>query len=159
MSRRNRGFTLIELMIVVAIIAILAAIALPAYQDFTIRAQVGEGSIITGGMRVAVRDFYADRGVYPADNASIGITDTVAGTYVASVSNANGVMTVTYGNNANSVIVGSTLGIGAATNSNGDIAWVCGERGVPTGFTESVVGGADGATTVLAKYRAANCRL
>ena len=145
-------------MIVVAIIAILAAIALPAYQDYTIRSQVGEGPIVTGSLRIAVRDYYADRGEFPPNNAAIAITETVGGTYVSDVEVSDGVLIVTYGNNANSVIIGSTLGIGAAINSNGDMAWVCGERSVPTGFTEAVPGGAAAATTVLGKYRAANCR-
>jgi len=158
MTKLNKGFTLIELMIVVAIIAILAAIALPAYQDYTIRAQVGEGPITSAALKTGVSEFYADRGVWPADNASLGITNTVSGTYVSDVTNASGTLTITYGNNANSVVVGSTLGLGAAVNANGDISWVCGERAVPTGFTEAAAGAAATATDVLAKYRAANCR-
>lgn len=159
MPAHTRGFTLIELMIVVAIIAILAAIALPAYQDYTIRAQVAEAPIIAGGLRIAVRDYYGDRGSWPADDAAIALTETVSGTYVSAVNNAGGVLTVQYGNNANAKITGSTLGIGAAANLNGDVAWVCGDRTVPSGFVEAVAGGAAAATTVLAKYRASNCRL
>ncbi|MCB1611067.1 MAG: pilin [Xanthomonadales bacterium] len=158
MCKQESGFTLIELMIVVAIIAILAAIALPAYQDYTIRAQVSEGPIIAASLRIAVRDYYADRGTWANDNAALAISGTVSGTYVSSVSNTNAVLTVIYGNNANPKIAGSSLGLGAAANLNGDIAWVCGNRTVPSGFAESVIGGAAAVTTVPAKYRASNCR-
>ncbi len=155
----SEGFTLIELMIVVAIIAILAAIALPAYQDYTIRAQVAEGPIISAAARIAVRDYYSDRGAWPADNTSIATTQTISGSYVSSVSNTNGVLTITYGNNASAKISSSTLGMVAASNANGDIAWVCGTRAPPSGFTEAVGGGAAANTNVLTKYLATNCRL
>mgnify|MGYP001170127625 CR=1 FL=1 len=155
MAKLNKGFTLIELMIVVAIIAILAAIALPAYQDYTIRAQVGEGPINAAALKTAIAEYRADRGNWPVNNASVGITNPISGTYVQSVVNTSGALVITYGNNANSVIVGSTLGLTAAVNSNGDIAWVCGDRATPSGFTVAA-GGISG--TVVGKYRAANCR-
>ncbi|MCB1611066.1 MAG: pilin [Xanthomonadales bacterium] len=155
MSTLNKGFTLIELMIVVAIIAILAAIALPAYQDYTIRAQVGEGPINAAALKTGVAEYYADRGVYPATNGNLGITSPVSGTYVSSISNVAGQLNIVYGNNANPKISGSILTLRAATNANGDISWVCGSRVVPPGFSAA---GAD-ASTVLDKYRASNCRL
>ena len=78
---KQQGFTLIELMIVVAIIGILAAIAIPAYQDYTIRAQVSEGLSLASGAKAAVSEYYQDRGIMPADNLSAGLAtaNTIAG--------------------------------------------------------------------------------
>ena len=75
--KNTRGFTLIELMIVVAIIAILAAIAIPAYQDYTIRAQVSEGLTLSTGAKTAVWDFVADKGRMPPSNTSAGLAPGV----------------------------------------------------------------------------------
>jgi len=155
MKKVQQGFTLIELMIVVAIIGILAAIAIPAYQDYTIRAQAGEGPTLSGGLKTAIAEYYADRGAWPADNAALGIVNTIEGSYVSDISNANGVITVTYGNKANAAnLAGGVLSIRPAVSAAGDVAWVCGYGTVP-GAT--VVVGAD-ATTVLAKYLPSACR-
>ena len=157
MSTLNKGFTLIELMIVVAIIAILAAIALPAYQDYTIRAQVGEGPINAAALKTSVAEYYADRGGWPADNAILGITSPVQGSYVLDITNNGGQLVITYGNNANAKILASTMFLTAAANANGDIAWICGNRTLSAAFSPAAAPGGGG--TVPLKYRAANCRL
>ncbi|HEX2139136.1 MAG TPA: pilin, partial [Woeseiaceae bacterium] len=107
MKKVQQGFTLIELMIVVAIIGILAAIAIPAYQDYTIRAQVSEGLNLASGAKVAVAEYYQNNGAWPscndlatcADNAGLPAATTITGNYVSQVAvGANGVITATFSN-------------------------------------------------------------
>ncbi len=152
--RVTHGFTLIELMIVVAIIAILAAIALPAYQDYTIRAQVSEGVAMTSGLKNAIAQHFADRGNWPPNNVSLGFVQTISGAYVSDISSAGGVITTTYGQNANALIAGQLLSMRPGVTANGEIAWVCGSRTPPTGL---VMVGAD-ASTLLQKYRSSACK-
>ena len=99
--KKQQGFTLIELMIVIAIIGILAAIAIPAYKDYTIRAQVSEGLSLASGAKAAVSEFYMDSGVFPIDNNEAGISAPaeIIGRYATDVTvGALGTITVTYAN-------------------------------------------------------------
>ena len=131
MKKVQQGFTLIELMIVVAIIGILAAIAIPAYQDYTIRAQVSEGLNLSAGAKAAVTEYFQDQGVMPTDNveAGIEIPVNILGKYVQQVAvAAGGVITVTYSNtapqSANLAINGLTLQL-TPTNNTGSVSWAC----------------------------------
>ena len=128
MKKVQQGFTLIELMIVVAIIGILAAIAIPAYQDYTIRAQVTEGLNLASGSKVAVAEYYQNTGDFPSGNSQAGVpaADTITGNYVSSVTigNANGQITVVYGSGAHANIDGKNL-ILAAGSGTGSVTWDC----------------------------------
>lgn len=125
-TRTCAGFTLIELMIVVAIIAIIAAIAMPAYQEYTIRSQVSEGVVLTGGARAAVWDFVSQRGYMPPNNTSAGLpsSTSISGKYVTSVLVGGAIIEATFGNRANVAITGKTLRLTPALQE-GSIAWTC----------------------------------
>ena len=145
MKSMQKGFTLIELMIVVAIIAILAAIAIPAYQDYVVRTQVTEGLSLADGSKTAVAEFYANKGKFPPSNVSAGVatSTSILGSYVTGVVLTNtatsGLITVTYGNKANTAISAKTLVLSATTKA---------------GSTQfSCLGG-----TVIPKYRPTSCR-
>lgn len=134
--KKQQGFTLIELMIVVAIIGILAAIAVPSYQDYTIRAQVVEGLNLSGGAKVAVTEYYQDQGAFPGTNALAGldVAGNIIGKYVSQVAvGANGVITVTYSNtaprSANAKINNLTL-LMTPADAGGSITWTCSSAGL-----------------------------
>jgi len=162
----QKGFTLIELMIVVAIIGILAAIAIPAYQDYTIRAQVSEGLTLASDIKAGAAEFMAQTGSWPADLAEAGVASIggaadKAARYVAEIDVGTGTITITYGRDVNQRIDGSTLSLQPMVNPNGDVVWVCGNANDPTAGVADPGDGVpspDGVTNLLDKHMPASCR-
>ena len=131
MQKEQQGFTLIELMIVVAIIGILAAIAIPAYQDYTIRAQISEGLTLSAGAKAAVSEYFMDRGIWPTDNTTAGLADKhdIIGKYTEHVDvNAN-VIEIKYGYDAHTAIFDEKITL-TAFNNAGSVSWTCASAGV-----------------------------
>ena len=141
MKKIQQGFTLIELMIVIAILGILMAIAIPAYQDYTVRAKVSEGLNVAGAAKLAVAETYSSNGSWPANNAGAGLpaAGSITGNNVASVTVAGSTITIDYSNDAN--ITGDDLVL-KANATGGSVDWDCGHTG----------------TTVEDKYLPSNCR-
>ncbi|ENV5431481.1 pilin, partial [Neisseria gonorrhoeae] len=129
MNTLQKGFTLIELMIVIAIVGILAAVALPAYQDYTARAQVSEAILLAEGQKSAVTEYYLNNGIWPKDNTSAGVASAsdIKGKYVKEVKVEKGVVTATMASsNVNKEIQGKKLSLWAK-RENGSVKWFCGQ--------------------------------
>ena len=132
MKTMQKGFTLIELMIVVAIIAILAAIAIPAYQDYVVRAQVSEGTSLADGSKTAVAEYYNNFGRFPLNNLSAGVATagSIKGNYVSSLTITSGLIAVIYsGPKVNSSLAGGQLLL-SPVNTGGSTQWTC-KTGTP----------------------------
>ncbi|HEZ6870214.1 TPA: pilin [Neisseria meningitidis] len=129
MNTLQKGFTLIELMIVIAIVGILAAVALPAYQDYTARAQVSEAILLAEGQKSAVTEYYLNHGIWPDGNNSAGVASSskIKGKYVKEVEVKNGVVTATMASSGvNKEIQGKKLSLWAK-RQDGSVKWFCGQ--------------------------------
>lgn len=113
--------------VLVFVLGILAAIAIPAYQDYTIRAQVSEGLNLSGGAKAAVSEYYLDRGELPADNTMAGLNpaDHISGAYTSSVAVQQGVIVVTYGNGAHAILQDQDLVLEPDTTEPDLLQWSC----------------------------------
>ncbi len=136
--KMQKGFTLIELMIVIAIIAILMAIAIPAYQDYAVRAKVSEGINLAGAVKLGVAETFSSTGTLPTGNEAAGVptAETISGKYVTSVTVAtDGLINILY-TDAEPKISGQTLSLSPTTLA-GSITWTCQRNAIDTKYVPS----------------------
>ncbi len=158
-KKEARGFTLIELMIVVAIIGILAAIALPAYQDYTIRAQMAEGITMTNAIKPKITEYYEYKGIFPKNNVEAGLPEGkyIMGNYVKSINVEDGAIHITLGNKVNQRLTGKILTLRPQYVKESHItplAWLCGGSNVVEGMSVS----GENKTNISDQYLPAACR-
>jgi type IV pilus assembly protein PilA len=165
-THQQKGFTLIELMIVVAIIGILASVAIGSYQTYTIRAQVSEGLNLAGSALTPVSNYFMETGRAPVDRAEAGMSANAAdtfGTYVQSLEIVDGRVDITFGHKANAVISNTVLTLTPYESEDGSVFWRCGGSNAPT--TGALMGSITGvnaasydAGTVEIRYLPMSCR-
>jgi type IV pilus assembly protein PilA len=162
MKSSNKGFTLIELMIVVAIIGILASLAISAYQTYTVRAQITEGLNFAGSAKVPIVDALTNSGIAPADLAAAGIEPipaNIRGNFVSSVNIVDGRLDVTFGGPmAHQDIVGMTLSLTPYETPGNTIIWRCGNAAAPPGGALLTGGAPHLPATVDPRYLPTVCR-
>ncbi|HFC6342384.1 TPA: pilin [Neisseria meningitidis] len=162
MNTLQKGFTLIELMIVIAIVGILAAVALPAYQDYTARAQVSEAILLAEGQKSAVTEYYLNHGEWPKNNTSAGVASStdIKGKYVKEVEVNNGVITATMlSSGVNNEIKDKKLSLWAK-RQDGSVKWFCGQpvTRAGTATADAVTAATPDTDKINTKHLPSTCR-
>lgn len=157
--KKHNGFTLIELMIVVAIIGILAAVALPAYQDYTTRAKIAEGIVLVGELKPHIIDYYKSKNRFPVNNQQAGVPDPqyIIGNYVKQVTVRDGAIHIEIGNKVPAIVDGKILTlrpIFVTDSPESPVSWVCGFDSAPEGMEAA----GENQTTVDMRYLPSSCR-
>lgn len=156
---RNSGFTLLELMIVVAIIGILASVSLPAYQSYITRAKIAEAISLAGEIKPKIIEYYREKGRFPKDNFQAGVPEAkfLIGNYVSSISVDDGAVNIVMGNKVSESIKGKVLTIRPIVvigSPASPISWVCGDDPAPEGMEP--IG--DNQTSLENPYLPSSCR-
>lgn len=159
---RARGFSLIELLVVIILIGILAALAIPSYQNYVVRSQVTEGLNLAGPLKAGIAEHLAATGRWPTALGEAGLDDTPSGKYVKAVTIEDGLIRIVFGVDANdriSKLNGNVLMLAPGTNSSGDIVWQCGRAAQPDLGDGAVwAGDANAGTTIDSRYLPKVCR-
>lgn len=163
MNRRIEGFTLIELMIVLAIIGILASLALASYQTYSVRAQVAEAVSFAASAKTPIVDVFKNTGIPPADRVAAGMTPAATdtqGNYVAAVNVVDGRIDIILGNNVHQDVFGDTLSVTPYLATGNIVNWRCGGAPPPSGapFSGGGVTAVHKASTVPLRYLPGVCR-
>jgi type IV pilus assembly protein PilA len=155
-KRAQTGFTLVEIMIVVGIIGILSALAFPAYQNYTMRAEVTEGLSLADGWKAAIGEYYASYGTFPSQGDLSGTAQSV-GKYVSSITLTSGVIQITYGGSQANQNLTGVLTLVPYTSNNDDILWQCGLAPAPAGTIAAGAAPSDTSTTLTVQQLPAAC--
>jgi type IV pilus assembly protein PilA len=163
MQAAQKGFTLIEMMIVVTIMGILAALAIPAYQNYTIRAQLTEGLSLASAVQTDVMYYYATNGSWPSQMLGpapgLGYKSKPAGKYVWFIDVDHGTVIIKYGHDASKVItVWNELDLRPRLGGNGAVIWICGTQHAPADVTDPEVPSTADNTSIPAQYLPSSCR-
>ena len=141
MGKIQKGFTLIELMVVIAVIGIFSVLALAAYQDYQVRSQVSEAMSLASGLKADIGEYHTENGYFPGNNNDAGAPDPdeIKGKYVTTVAIVNGVIRVTLGRDINLKVFGETVEL-SPSFTGGSFAWNCDRPGttVPNKYLPSV---------------------